>query len=220
VYKISPSRGSDVLLEVLGEEFNGVLGCDYFSAYRKYMRLNENVLVQFCLAHFIRDVKFLITHPQAENQAYGTVLLEHLRELFETIHRRDEYLTEADFRNALARIRNRLLCDAFWKSPGTREADNLNDRFVDHFESYFRFITTPNVEPTNNLAEQAIRFVAIHRRMTQGTRSEGGQQWCERIWTAITTCTQQGRSLYDYLVEAVQAHFQGEPAPSLLFDSS
>ena len=26
-------------------------------------RLNENVLLQFCLAHFIRDVKFLAEHP-------------------------------------------------------------------------------------------------------------------------------------------------------------
>ena len=41
VFKVSPSRGSDVLLEVLGREFAGLLGCDYFSAYRKYARLNE-----------------------------------------------------------------------------------------------------------------------------------------------------------------------------------
>lgn len=34
-------------------------------------------------------------------------------------------------------------------------------------ESYFRFITTPGIEPTNNLAEQAIRFVVIDRRITQ-----------------------------------------------------
>ena len=32
VFKVSPSRGSDVLLEVLGREFSGLLGCDYFSA--------------------------------------------------------------------------------------------------------------------------------------------------------------------------------------------
>ena len=60
VFKISPSRGSKVLVEVLGEEFNGVLGCDYFSAYRKFMK-DFDVLLQFCLAHFIRDVKFLAT---------------------------------------------------------------------------------------------------------------------------------------------------------------
>jgi hypothetical protein len=37
VYKISPSRGSGVLVETLGGEFKGVLGCDYVSAHRKYM---------------------------------------------------------------------------------------------------------------------------------------------------------------------------------------
>src|SRR5262249_57537280 len=36
LFRISPSRGSAVLLDVLGKEFEGVLGCDYFSAYRKY----------------------------------------------------------------------------------------------------------------------------------------------------------------------------------------
>jgi hypothetical protein len=63
LFKISPSRSSDVLLEMLGTEFNGLLGCDYFSAYRKYMRLNEKVQVQFCLAHLIRDIKFLVMWP-------------------------------------------------------------------------------------------------------------------------------------------------------------
>jgi transposase len=47
-----------VLMEVLGKEFDGVLGCDYFSAYRRYMR-ECNILIQFCLAHLIRDVKYL-----------------------------------------------------------------------------------------------------------------------------------------------------------------
>jgi hypothetical protein len=70
------------------------------------------------------------------------------------------------------------------------------------------------------LAEQAIRFVAIHRRMTQGTRGKAGQSWCERIWTAVVTCTQQNRSLFEYLNEAVIAYFLGRPAPSLVPDTS
>lgn len=83
-----------------------------------------------------------------------------------------------------------------------------------------RFITEPDVDPTNNRAEQAIRFVAIHRRMTQGTRGEKGQRWCERLWTVATTCAQQGRSVFAYLLEAVDAYFQGNPSPSLLPNSS
>lgn len=220
VYKISPSRGSEVLLETLGQEFDGVLGCDYFSAYRKYMRLNENVVLQFCLAHFIRDVKFLAEHPDQQNQAHGKVLLGDLRKLFSVIHRRDEYASPATFQRALEAARNELVWNATMESPHTREAANLEQRFYQHTEHYFRFISDPQVQPTNNLAEQAIRFVAIHRRMTQGTRGVDGRTWCARIWTVIQTCGQQGRSVYEFLCAAVTANFQSQPAPSLAPDTS
>jgi hypothetical protein len=36
LFSIDASRGSQVLVDVLGQEFAGVIGCDYFSAYRKY----------------------------------------------------------------------------------------------------------------------------------------------------------------------------------------
>ena len=81
--------------------------------------------------------------------------------------------------------------------------------------SYFTFVTTPGVEPTNNLAEQAIRFVVIDRHITQGTRSEGSRRFSERIWTVIATCVQQGKSVYGFLCEAVGSWFEGGPTPSL-----
>ena len=215
-FKISPSRGSEVLLDVLGEEFDGLLGCDYFSAYRKYMRLNENVRLQFCLAHLIRDVKFLATHPQATNRLHGERLLELLRKLFHTIHLRETYPTEAGFRNALSRIRNDFVDEITMKGPQTKEALNLSKRFLVHAESYFRFISDPEIDPTNNVAEQAFRFVAIQRRITQGTRGKAGQLWCERIWTVVATCEQQGRSAFEYLVSVITAKFTHQPIPSLL----
>ncbi|MBD3419064.1 MAG: transposase [Chitinivibrionales bacterium] len=58
LFKISPSRGSEVLIDVLGRELNGILGCDYFSAHRKYMK-DFDISIQFCLAHLIRNIKFL-----------------------------------------------------------------------------------------------------------------------------------------------------------------
>lgn len=219
VYKISPSRGSEVLVEMLGEEFQGILGCDYFSAYRKYMK-DFGVLVQFCLAHLIRDVKFLAGHPNKKNRAYGELLVEDLRRLFGVIHRREQYASPATFRRKLEAARDQLVWDATRRRPLSKEASNLADRFRENAESYFRFITDPNVEPTNNLAEQAIRFVAMHRRITQGTRSEDGRRWCERIWTVLQTCGQQRRSVLEFLVAAVTAHFRCEPAPSLVPDTS
>ena len=70
-----------------------------------------------------------------------------------------------------------LWAQAVYRVPSTREAQNLAERFRRHGESYLRFITTPGVEPTNNLTEQAIRFVAIDRLVTQGSRSEAGRRW-------------------------------------------
>jgi transposase len=216
LFKIDPSRGSEVLLKVLGSEFNGLLGCDYFSAYRKYMRLNKNAALQFCLAHLIRDVKFLCEHPQKKNRAHGERLLALLRKLFRTIHRRDEYAGEDTFRRALEPIRNELCYVAGLELPATREAENLAERFYKHCENYFRFITDPAIAPTNNAAEQAIRFVAIHRRLTQGTRSESGRRWFERICTVAVTCRQQNRSAFHFLDDAVKKFLLHQPAPSLL----
>jgi len=214
LFKIDPSRSGDVLIEVLGTEFNGVLGCDYFSAYRRYQR-EFGVLLQFCLAHLIRDVKYLTTLPDARDRAYGERVREALKSLFAVIHRREE-LPAVAFRGELEAARAEVLRCGTSDVPETKHSRNLAKRFEAHGESYFRFVTTPGVEPTNNLAEQAIRFVVIDRLITQGTRSEAGNRWCERIWTVIATCTQQGRSVFAYLEAVVGAWFAGTEAPALL----
>jgi transposase len=214
LFKIDPTRSGDVLIDVLGAEFDGVLGCDYFSAYRRYHR-EFGVVLQFCLAHLIRDVKFLTTLPDRRDQAYGERLIGGLRSLFGVIHRR-EHLSAAEYQRQLEGARTEVLRLGTKDVPATRASGNLAKRFEKHGANYFRFITTPGVEPTNNLAEQAIRFVVIDRLITQGTRGERGNRWCERIWTVMATCSQQGRSVFAYLEAAVSAWFQGGEAPSLL----
>jgi transposase len=214
LFRIDPTRSAEVLIAVLGTEFDGVLGCDYFSAYRRYLR-EFGVLLQFCLAHLIRDVKYLTTLPDARDRAYGERLREALRQLFAVIHQRDE-LSAVTFQSQLEAARTAVLRCGTQEVPETRPSRNLAQRLEKHGESYFRFLTTPGVEPTNNLAEQAIRFVVLDRLVTQGTRSEAGDRWCERIWTVIATCAQQGRSVFAYLEAAVTAWFAGAEAPSLL----
>jgi transposase len=214
LFKIDTTRSTDVLIEVLGKEFDGVLGCDYFSSYRSYMH-QFDVTIQFCLAHLIRDVKFLTTLPDARDRAYGERLREALCELFQVIHRRERFTAER-FQDQLDLVRSKVMCRATTDVPETKHSRNMAARFHKHGASYFRFITTPGVEPTNNLAEQAIRFVVIDRHITQGTRSERGNRWCERIWTVMATCTQQGRSVFEYLEASVGAWFADSDPPTLL----
>jgi len=218
LFKIDKLRSSKVLIEVLTKEFEGALGCDYFSAYRKFMK-DFDVLVQFCLAHLIRELKYLTTLPDEATAIYGESLLIAMREMFGIIHRRDPMSTRA-FTEAMNEQRRTIISLATCDVPSSREARNLAKRFHDHGDAYFRFITTPGLDPTNNLAEQAIRFVVIDRHITQGTRSKKGRDWCERIWTVVATCAHQNRSAFNFLYEAVEAHFTNQPAPTLLLDTT
>ncbi len=225
LFKIDKSRGSKVLIDVLGEEFDGVLGSDYFSAYRKFMR-EFNVSIQFCIAHLIRDIKFLTGLPDKETKKYGKKLLKNVKELFKVIHD-NESLTEEDFISKLNKAKEAILKTAIEDAPILKDekgkeqkgpVKNMADRFRKHGEAYFTFITTPGMEPTNNCAEQAIRFIVIDRHITQGTRSIKGRTASERLWSVIATCELQGRSAFEFILKAVEAHFNELPSPSLLPD--
>lgn len=214
LFKIADSRGSKVLIDVLGEDFAGVIGCDYFSAYRKYMK-DFDILIQFCIAHLIRELKYLAGLTDKATADYGQKLLDAMRNMFSIFHKAEE-LTASDFADAMEESRKVFLGIALTDVPDSRQAQNLANRFRQHGEAYFRFITTPDIDPTNNLAEQAIRFVVIDRYITQGTRSEKGRLWSERIWTVLATCTSQGRNAFDFICQSIQAHFSDQPFPSLL----
>ncbi len=213
VFRIHASRGSAVLQDVLGETFGGVIGCDYFSAYRKYMA-DSGATVQFCLAHLIREVRFLAEHSDKVLARWGEKLLGHLRELFRTLHRAEK-MTDVAFSRAMDRIRQAFLRQVR-RPPDRLSARPLAERFGKHGASYFTFLTTPGVEPTNNLTEQAIRFVVIDRRITQGTRGGRGRHWCERIWTVLATCAAQGRSAFRFLLDSLLAAWSNHLGPSLL----
>jgi len=214
VFHIDPCRSSDVLKAILTETFGGVLGSDYFSAYHKYMA-DCGVLIQFCWAHLIRDIRFLAGHTDQSLPLWGNKLLPWVRQLFETWHRA-ESMTAAGFARAMDRIRRGFL-QAVRRPPQRAEAQNLAERFRGaEADNYFRFLTTPGIEPTNNQTEQAIRHIVIDRHITQGTRGKRGQRWCERVWTILATCRQQKRRVFEFFCQALNAHFQEKAAPSLL----
>lgn len=216
VFHIDPRRSSGVLLDVLGEEFDGVIGCDYFSAYHKYRGLTD-CAVQFCFAHLIRDLRFLKEHSTGRTQGWSGRLLDAIRDMFGVIHDREQ-LGER-FEGELEDAAMTVLMRATHRVPDDPKAQNLAWRFEAHGADYLRFLTTPGLEPTNNIAERAIRYVVIDRRVTQGSKSERGQRWLERIWTLMATCEQQGLSLLECLRDAVRQYLSGEPPPSLLPDT-
>lgn len=43
-------------------------------------------------------------------------------------------------------------------------------------------------EPTNNRAERALRFAVLWRKRSNGTQSEKGNRWVERLLSFRPTC--------------------------------
>jgi transposase len=209
VFHIDKARSADVLDSVLGSEFKGTIICDYYSAYHKYLK-GVDAQAQFCLAHLIRDILFLEEHPNPDTRHYAERSLEAVRRMFETHHRLRENpgLDRRELVEAGERLRQAML-----DAPEETKAQNLAKRFRDNGDSYLRFTARPEIEPTNNNGEQSIRHVVIDRASSQGTRSQSGREYKERMWSAVSTCAQRGVSAFNYLLNALQKFANPSHAP-------
>jgi transposase len=76
------------------------------------------------------------------------------------------------------------------------------------------FLEVAGVEPTNNLAERSLRFGVLWRKRSQGTRSDKGNRWVERILSLKQTARIKNVSQFDILVDAMNAFFK-EQKPNL-----
>ena len=223
VFHIATSRSRSVLEELIGADFEGFLHCDYFSANCSFA-WNFDIKAQYCWAHLIRDIRFLLKHPDEKTKAWAEQLLDRSRRMFRAWHQRDD-MTEDGFRRSMMIHRDRFL-EIVRRPPDSKEGANLTDRFrivelvdgshYDMSQDYFRFMFAAGVEPTNNHSEQQVRHCVIDRRITQGTRSEAGQRYHERMWTAIATCSKQQRSFFAFLHESITAKLNGKPHLSLI----
>jgi len=217
-----------VLEELVGEEFAGYLNFDYFSANCSFA-WNFWIKAQYCWAHLIRDIRFLKKLPDEKTKVWAEHLEDHSRRLFQAWHFR-KTMTDEGFRRSMMIHRDRFL-ELVRNRPASKEANNLAARFAmreyvvegrdeiqsyDMPEDYFRFMFAEGVEPTNNHNEQQIRQCVIDRMITQGTRSEAGQQYHERLWTALATCRKQQRNFFDFQTSSINAKLNKQPAPSLL----
>jgi len=222
LFRIDESRGSGVLERMLGKDFTGIICADYWGAYRKYARLFD-VRLQYCMAHLIREIRFLAEHSVKKLSRWGNCLLGWLKKLFKTLHRRNKLvvslsnpLTAKGFLRSMEQIKCGFL-SLVRRPPDHALAEKLAKRFRGRAaEDYFRFLTEPKLEPTNNGTERQIRPVVIDRRITQGTRGDAGMRWCERIWTALATCKKQNRNVFKFIHHTLVAHWTNTCYPELL----
>ena len=216
VFVIVLSRASQVAQDLLDPESSGAAITDRAGCYTWL----KGRVWQVCWAHLLRDFQKILERG-GESYAVGENLRlqgEYLLVLWSRV--RDGTLSHADFLADLPAIqeavRHWLTEGAACAHPKTAETCR---RILAVDAALWTFATHPEVEPTNNTAERALRHAVIWRRTSYGTQSEAGSRFVERILTVVATCHQQERSPLAFVCQAVRAHRTGQPVPSLLPDT-
>jgi len=211
-FRICNSRGSTILFENLGENFNAILLADFFSANRMFIRLTGS-RVQWCWAHLVRDIKFIAQLGGKNVQQWADRLLGIIKKMLKTWRKgkKTKY-----FRKKLEDLKKLFLRNVM-RPPDHPECWKIKKRFVGNGrDGYFLFLEVDGVEPTNNSTEQKIRFVVLDRRVTQGTNSNAGMRFYERIWTIVASCICQGKNVFKFLTQSLRAHYANTQPPSIL----
>ena len=107
-----------------------MIGYDYFSAYRRYMRVC-GIEIQFYLAHRIGDLKILTTLTKA----YGERLRRALKQLFEVTHRREK-LSAVSFDRELASAPDRVLAAGRNDVPSIAQAQLMAKGIRTHCQGF------------------------------------------------------------------------------------
>jgi transposase len=195
-HQIVPRRNAEVIRDLMEQSIADVWVSDCFSAQMKAPARN----FQICLQHQLRDLKRIL--ERLPESAWTT----QIRKLFsEAIHLNNRMigspadLTLNGFHRRVSEIGNRLdrlLGDQLTDSDEIR----LQNRFRLHREKLLTFLDYPDVPPTNNASEQAIRTSVIHRKVTNGFRSEWGAKAYADLLSVISTSKIKGKSVFETLV--------------------
>ena len=212
VFGIFGNRSRESLVSLVGDYSGIILNCDRAKMYFDGKRL------QWCWAHLKRDIQKLIDSPDNQVKRLGHDLMREQRLLFELWRRyRADEITWRGFQRLAGPIRdqfNRLLVRGSFS--GNKQLIGFCDELLRRKQHLWTFLEVEGIEPTNNTAERALRPAVIYRKLSFGTQSASGSRYLERILTISETCRLQNRNAYQYLIEAMQAKFNSQAAPSLL----
>lgn len=210
---LAPTRSSSEVKSLLGEDFEGILSSDCWSAYGPQSAGAK----QKCLAHIERELKALETSSLPANREFA-------KKIFPILH--DARLAHRDFHAGLLTLEQlrqyRIVVEARLEEvlnhppPKGWAADsqNLANRFRKHWTDWFTFLDHPEVKPDNNDAERALRPVVIHRKVTGGARSHWGGQLVAMMFSFLETMRLQGKNAVEELFNLLAVRPSLLPADS------
>jgi transposase len=208
VYAIRDNRSSEVVIEILGEEFKGILTTDCYLAYddRKF----KEWLKQKCVGHLLKDLKEMKESKSGRALHFArqvTMVLQAALALKAERTRLDPFTFYQRAQALEARLDVLI-------APRRRLSDRENARFAKRLRKHrphlLRFLYVDELEPTNNLAERMLRPAVITRKTNCCNRNRSGALTHAILASVLVTCRQHAIPILDYLVQLQQ--FGGAPS--------
>ena len=219
VFHLDPCRNRDAMHQLLGAKVKGTICTDRFGVY-EHVPLERRGL---CWAHLKRDLTELAEQGAGAKRIgakrIGDAGLKICTRVFDLWHQLRQRLisrsmlrqhVDAELRPEMSQLlRKGTRCRLKRAATFCRELLRLEP-------ALWTFTRIKGIEPTNNHAERMLRPAVIWRKTSQGSHSLGGCRFVERILTATQTLRLQGRSIMDYLEQAIHAWRHGLSPPPLL----
>jgi hypothetical protein len=163
------SRASKVVMQMLGDEFAGVLVSDFYGAYNVYEGVKQR-----CWVHLLRDLKHLREkHPENKSVAEWVGRIKSIYEEAKVVARGEhDQMDRCRMRQHFEARMLRLATPYLHAKKAPQRV--LAKRIESFLGELFPFVDCEGVPSDNNAAERAVRPAVIARKVSGGTRSTRG----------------------------------------------
>jgi hypothetical protein len=191
LYRVEENRGQAIVRQTLGEEFAGVLVSDCCNAYDQI-----DCRKQKCVAHHLQA---LVKARDEQNSHHH--YLDEWREFFARLIAlwKERPQIPPDELAAKRKTLEQQCDDLLGRELCWTGDKKFRNRVAKRREHLFTCLAYPEVEPTNNRAERALRPAVIARKLSCGNKTTSGKQTWEILASLAVTCHQRAESLVDYL---------------------
>ena len=194
-YVVAQSRGRELLSDILGKDFGGVLVSDCLAIYDDATTLQHK-----CYAHHLKAIrKAKALHPQ-QGEGFLCEVEAMLRAAVALQQQKAELSPEtfSALRQALEHKALQLL-EPPRSEPNEEAVRNRLNKQRDHL---FTFLDHQGVDATNNLAERQLRPAVIARKISCGNKTKKGARTWQILTSLAATCAQRATSFIADLARA------------------
>jgi transposase len=197
IFRLRKTRSASVAHEVFGDKkLPGVLVVDRYNGYNKL-----RVMIQYCYAHLLRQVKDL--EKDFPDQIEIKTFVETFAPLLATaMTLRNVETTDAGFKTQAARIVKKIK-QAVNASAHHPAIQSVQDIFRQNEKRLYHWAKDRTIPAENNLAERDLRSLVIARKNSFGSQSERGARTRETIMTILHTLKKRTGDVQGHFKQAL-----------------